>query len=312
MINGVPVWRHSTRRRFRLNSDLKMLILISFTILLPVLYIGANPFLGSAGEPSVQAANSGPTPEGLAEKQLNLRNRMADLLISLKEGHSPRLMILLYALSFFYGGLHASGPGHRKTIVFSLFLSREARVWEPLGFGFLLALLHGGSAVLLILFYKSAAGPLLSRNLNAATLWMEGWAYTLLLILSLFLLAAAIRHAAKGHSHRESDKRSLMAIALTGFFPCPGAIMILIFTLTQDLLGLGVTSVLIMSAGMALPISLAGYLAYFGKKGVFTALKNREKLLHKAAAVMEMAGYSFLLVFSFVMALPFIRGIIQV
>ena len=202
---------------------------------------------------------------------------MGDILISLKEGHSTRLLMVLYALSFLYGGLHASGPGHRKTIVFSLFLSREARIWEPLGFGFLLALLHGGSAVLLILFYKSTAGPLLSRNLNAATLQMEGWAYTLLLALSLFLLAGAVRHAVKGHSHRESEKRSLMAIALTGFFPCPGAIMILIFTLTQDLLGMGVTTVLIMSAGMALPISLAGYLAYFGKKRCFYGVKKQGK-----------------------------------
>jgi ABC-type nickel/cobalt efflux system permease component RcnA len=296
-----------------LNSDCRSrLILFGLLLLLPLCTVHANPFLGAAEEPAAQVASSGPTPEGLAEKQLDLRNRMADLLLSLKEGHSSRLLMILYALSFFYGGLHASGPGHRKTIVFSLFLSREARIWEPLGFGFLLALLHGGSAVLLILFYKSTAGPLLSRNLNAATLQMEGWAYTLLLVLSLFLLAGAIRHAAKGHTHKEAGKRSLMAIALTGFFPCPGAIMILIFTLTQDMLGMGISSVLIMSAGMAIPISLAGYLAYFGKKGVFTALKNREKILHKAASAMEMAGYSFLLIFSFVMALPFLRGMIQI
>jgi ABC-type nickel/cobalt efflux system permease component RcnA len=99
-----------------------------------------------------------------------------------------------------------------------------------------------------------------------------------------------------------------MALALTGFFPCPGAIMILIFTLTQNLLTQGIISVLFMSAGMALPISLAGYLAYLGKQGLFTALKKREKLLHRASVILEVSGYSFLLIFSLLMAQPFLRS----
>lgn len=288
----------------------KLILFSLFFLLITTLSISANPFLGAPEKPTAQVAVSGPTSEGLVNKQLDLRNRMADLLLSLKEGSSPRLLLILYALSFLYGGLHASGPGHRKTVVFSLFLSRDAKAWEPLAYGFLLAILHGGSAILLILLYKSTAGPLLSRNLNTATLQMEGWAYTLLVVLSLILLAGAVRHARKGHGDNSSGKRSLMAIALTGFFPCPGAIMILVFTLTQEMLPLGISTVLIMSAGMALPISLAGYLAYFGKKGVFTALKNREKLIHKTTAAMEMTGYSFLLIFSVYMALPFIRGMV--
>lgn len=291
-------------------THMRIILFSLFFLLISTLQIWGNPFRGGPDEPTAQVAVSGPTAEGLAIKQLDLRNRMADLLLALKEGRSSRLLLILYTLSFLYGGLHASGPGHRKTVVFSLFLSRDAKLWEPMAYGFLLAILHGGSAVLLILLYKSTAGPLLSRNLNTATLQMEGWAYTLLVLVSLILLLGSIRHAVKGHGDSRSGNRSLMAIALTGFFPCPGAIMILVFTLTQDLLPLGIITVLVMSAGMALPISLAGYLAYFGKKGVFTALKSREKIVHKTAAAMELTGYSFLLFFSFFMALPFLRAII--
>ena len=234
---------------------------------------------------------------------------MADLMLSIKNGNADGLILLLYGLSFLYGMLHAAGPGHRKTIVFSLYLSREAKSFEPLAMGALLSLLHGGSAVLLILLFKSTAGPFLSGNLNNSSLLMEGWAYTLLAVLSLLLLAGAVKHSIHGHSHKSGNNRkSFWAIGLTGFFPCPGAIMILIFTLAQDMLSTGILSVTAMSLGMALPISLAGYLAYFGKKGLFTVFKSRERLVHRLSSGMEILGFSLLFLLSLYMSLPFISG----
>lgn len=275
-------------------------------LLLAAPLLWGNPFLGAPEKETPQVARTGPALPGLTERQLAVRSRMADLLLSIRAGDSPRLVGLLWAMAFFYGVLHASGPGHRKTVVFSLYLSRRARWFEPLGLGLLLSALHAGAAVLLILLYRSAAGPLLSRSINATTMQMEGWAYTILLLLSLLLLAGSLRHAFKGHHSHQGKDRSLLAVALTGFFPCPGAVMLLIFTLTQKMLPLGILTVGIMSLGMALPISAAGYLAYCGKKGLFSVLKKKEHLLHWASVLMEAGGYAFLLFFSFLMAKPFL------
>ena len=281
-----PEWRpglktfYPTEIQIALPDKTGLLLLFCIPLLFSVMPLKANPFLGAPEKPVPQVSVAGQTNPDLTEKQLTLRNRMADLFLTIKKGDAPGVLLLLYGISFLYGMLHAAGPGHRKTIVFSLYLSREAKSLEPLAMGVLLALLHGGSAVLLILIYKSTAGPLLSRNLNASTLQMEGWAYSLLALLSLLLLTGSVRHAVKGHAHeRTTHKRTFWAIGLTGFFPCPGAIMILIFTLTQDMLITGILAVTAMSLGMAFPISLAGYLAYYGKKGIFRIFKNREKLI---------------------------------
>ncbi len=272
--------------------------------------MAANPFMGSPDENTPRATMpAGQAGTEMVETQLDLRNRMADLMLAIKNGRAGGLALLLYSLSFLYGMLHAAGPGHRKTIVFSLYLSREAKALEPLALGALLSLFHGGSAVLLILLFKSTAGPFLSRNINSSSLLMEGWAYTLLAILSLLLLIGAIRHSRHGHNNENgSSRKSFWAIGLTGFFPCPGAIMILIFTLARDMLSTGIFAVIAMSAGMALPISVAGYLAYFGKKGIFTVFKSREKMVHLLSSGMEILGFSLLFLLSFYMSFPFVKG----
>ncbi len=276
-----------------------------------VLPAGANPFLGSSEQTVPQVATAGQTRADLAEKQLDLRNRMANIMLDLKESGSGRFHLFLYGMAFLYGMLHASGPGHRKTIVFSLYLGKESRPLEPLAMGLLLSLLHGGSAVFLVLLFKSLTGPLFSQSLNNSTLQMEGWAYSLLTVISFFLVISAVRHAGKGHIHdHTAGRRSFWAIAMTGFFPCPGAIMILVFTLTHQMLSTGILAIAAMSLGMALPVSLAGYLAYYGKKGVFRLLKDREHLIGKLSSLLEISGFSLLFLLSFYMAFPFISRLV--
>ena len=300
--------KHSIPWKYRLPCRKQRLqaAFVLFLLTCCLFTLWGNPFLGAPEEAPARVTAASQTDPELVEKQMDLRNRMADLFLSLEKGQSPKILSLLLGIAFLYGMLHAAGPGHRKTVVFSLYLSREARWHEPLALGTLLSLLHGGSAVLLILLFKSTMGPLLSQRLDSATLQMEGWAYTLLMILSLLLLASAVKHnfSRKRDDNNESG-RSFWAIALTGFFPCPGAIMILIFTLTQNMLPAGIAAIAAMSAGMALPVSLAGYLAYFGKKGIFTVIKRKEKLMHNLSASLEITGFSLLFLFSLFMSYPF-------
>jgi len=78
---------------------------------------------------------------------MRFREAMADLFSDLKEEKSPAVLAGLPGAGFLYGILHALDPGHRKTVMFSLFAARKARWYEPLAAGFLSALLHGMSAV---------------------------------------------------------------------------------------------------------------------------------------------------------------------
>ena len=92
-----------------------------------------------------------------------------------RKGSAASLLVLLGA-SFVYGILHAAGPGHRKTVVFSIFLGKKAAPWEPAALGFLSAGVHAATGMAIVLVLSAARGavaglgvPSASVHLDAAT-----------------------------------------------------------------------------------------------------------------------------------------------
>jgi ABC-type nickel/cobalt efflux system permease component RcnA len=238
-------------------------------------------------------------------RQASLRDALGNYFHSWKESGSQSLFWGILGVAFLYGIIHALGPGHRKTVIFSLYLVRRAPAWEPAGTGALLALLHAGAAIVILLALRGVSGAISGRADNI-TIYMEGFAYVLLIAVALYLVAQAIRELARGKGHASRGAMSLGTILLTGIYPCPGAILILVLSLTLDITGIGMLAVFTMSLGMSLPIIVAGYLAWFGRTGIFLALKGNESRLARVSALVELFGYSFLLAFAAYMAAPFI------
>jgi ABC-type nickel/cobalt efflux system permease component RcnA len=213
-----------------------------------------------------------------------------------------------------YGLLHAAGPGHRKTIVFSLFLARKARWWEPLATGFMSSLAHAAVGVTLVVvlsLISGAVAPLAS--MEGIRAWMEGLTFVILALVALLLSIRTLHRLATGRTHDHghadesyADGRKLYAIAaLASLVPCPGATMMLLFALYLDLPLLGIIGVLAMSFGMALVISAAGYLAWFGRGGLFLRLKARTRTVFLITGLLELGSYLFMLAFTVYAAAPF-------
>ncbi len=283
--------------------------------------LSANPFMGqpAAGAgpdgaatgvgsgAQISPVRAGAVNPELAKKQGSLRDEIANHFRAWKENPSASLLWGMLGVAFFYGILHAMGPGHRKTVVFSLYLAREAPAWEPAGMGLALSLLHGGAALIVLLLLRGVTGAL-SGKADTIAIYMEGGAYGLLIVVALFLVIGAVRDLARGHP-RHGGAASLGTILLTGIYPCPGAILVLILSLTLGITGVGALSVLAMSLGMSLPIVAAGYLAWFGRTGLFHALKKNEARLGRVASAFELAGYAVLLAFACYMAAPFLASV---
>ncbi len=276
----------------------------------------ANPFTtGARSEAPASVRVSRPIAQ-LAAWQTSLRDALADFFYRAREGADGRFSWMVLGLAFLYGILHALGPGHRKTIVFSLYLARSAPWWEPLGLGALLAFLHAGTTVVLMLFLKGASGALSGSSARIASL-MEGIAYTSLLLMSLVLLANAVFNLVKsksGHTHSHGGKKgqealSTGALIISGLYPCPGAILVLILSLSLDMFGLGVAAVGTMSLGMSIPIIGSGYLAWLGRTGLFLRAKKNEAWIARLSSVVEFSGYAILFAFSLFIALPFILSL---
>ena len=132
------------------------LFLIIFLSLL-ILPISSNPFLSNdPQQENIDAVRTGTigSSVGLNELQFDFREKMADYLQRFKTESGLILFLSLGLAAFVYGILHGAGPGHRKTIIFSIFIGRDAKIWEPLAAGFLAAGVHAGVSLFLILLFN--------------------------------------------------------------------------------------------------------------------------------------------------------------
>ncbi|MBI9103199.1 MAG: hypothetical protein JEY99_12355 [Spirochaetales bacterium] len=322
---------------FRFNLHLRSSLF--FVIILFSLFGGAsvplpaNPFMGG-GEPKDEVkparAGSGGTSTILTEIQFGFREKAADYLNAMKSDPAPRLFLALGAAAFLYGLFHGAGPGHRKTIVFSLFLGRKARWWEPLAGGFLAAGVHAAVSLILILILNFIVrGVSLVNSSSRVSVYLEGGTYLLLTLLSLTLLVLSLIRGGHHHLRNNFEKGSGDALAVdigggesirkiypvilvSSLLPCPGASMILMFSISLGLLGAGIFAIVCMSIGMGVVISTAGYLAFAGREGLFSRLKDNEVWFDRISGLLENGAYIFIICFSLYMAWPFLSSFMEI
>lgn len=299
-----------------MNNARISLLTVSLLLLFSVV-LRANPFTsepavrdGHGGLPEPAAVRTARPDESLIQRQMALRNRIAEMFVQWKDGSNPSALRILLVLSFLYGVFHALGPGHRKTVIFSIYLARQAPVMEPGLTGLLLALLHGGTAVVVLLALQGVTGAISARA-DQISRWMEGGSYVLLIILALVLAVRALVEVVRVPGGKKKAAASLGAVLLSGIYPCPGAVLVLVLALTLDMLFVGVLAVFAMSLGMSIPIIAAGYLAWFGRTGIFLGLRAREDRIARLSAGVEFAGYLLLLGFSLYMAQPFLLSLLR-
>jgi ABC-type nickel/cobalt efflux system permease component RcnA len=289
----------------------------------------ANPFVSSPQDraPLVRSAQgTGP----LVNTQLSLREQIAAALNAFHEQPHLFTVLAIIGAAFIYGILHAAGPGHRKTVVFSLFLGKPAKPWEPLIAGFVSSMVHAGMGILIVLGLSILRGTIISLGdaeqlreyLDLGTFLLLGFIAILLigyrgwsLFKELFgknkpqetALPEGSSLPGTGTPSKQALTREVyILLFITSLVPCPGAMMLLLFSLYGDLVWLGVVGVIAMSIGMGLVISLAGYLAYFGNTGLFMGLKKKGVLLDVVSHGLELVSYFLLLGFSLYMASPFL------
>lgn len=327
----------------------KFCFLLIFTFSISTLLI-ANPFFSPdfAGSPSSpvnkesqselaaeeinseENQKSGPKPVlvGKTNKKLtvfqgDLREKIAGFFRSWENAQGNEKSKILWGIigiAFLYGMIHAAGPGHRKTIVFSLYIARKSPWYEPLITGFLLAFLHGACAIILMLIFKGISGSIAS-NTNAYSIYMEGFSYLLIIIVALFLIikeSLEFIKESKNKNHSENliqdnqnkenknaSFKDLLPFLISGLYPCPGAILVLILSFTLSILEAGILAVIFMSLGMSIPIIIVAYLAWLGRKGLFSLVKNKEGLIRKLSFSIEVFGYTLLIIFSLYIGMPF-------
>jgi nickel/cobalt transporter (NicO) family protein len=219
--------------------------------------------------------------------QYYFNGKIAKAVRGFKEGDPFNAGLTLVTISFIYGVLHAAGPGHGKFVISAYVMANERTARRGLILAFLSAMVQAIVAVLIVLFFslvlKTAGLQMQAARWVAiissiGIISLGGW-MLLSTIRKRWLRGAQTGHSAghghvHDHDHGENcgcghahvpDPRILdrdfswlkgAAIVLAvGIRPCSGALLVLIFALSQGLFWAGIISAFAMALGTAITVS---------------------------------------------------------
>jgi nickel/cobalt transporter (NicO) family protein len=251
---------------------------------------GAQTPFGTRTPPSAAPAPSAdPGPfskfwNWIQQTQQQLYRELADGVRTLKQERAFSSGLALVLISFFYGIVHAIGPGHGKAVISSYALANERTARRGIMLAFGASFVQALSAIALVgvmAIILNAAGVRIRERVGE----LETLSYALVAVVGAVMLIAAVRrfwrrrahprvhahdHAHDddcgcGHAHMPDPQtlqsswswRSAAAIMLAvGVRPCTGAIVVLVFALTQGLFWAGILATFAMSMGTALTVSV--------------------------------------------------------
>ena len=254
--------------------------------------------------------------------------------------------LALISISFAYGIFHAVGPGHGKFIVSSYLLADERDVKRGISLAFLSSFAQSLTAIIMVGALAAVLG-LTHRVVADAVPFIERISFLFVTGVGALLLWRALRpahthddhghehhehhhdhahhdhapviaHVHDGHAHmpapaelRKVDNWREMAgiILAVGLRPCTGAILVLLFALTQGAFLVGALSSFAMSLGTAITVSALAVLTVLSKNlalRIAGTADNRwtnrlERGLKIASGLFIMAMGLFLLAGSFLL-----------
>jgi len=230
--------------------------------------------------------------------QKEIKSRLTRFARDIRKNPYGKPLGLFLLLSFVYGVLHALGPGHGKSIVCSYFLSRPGKALHGTLMANLITFVHVGSAVTTVLIFYFLFKARGMTSFENASVVLQKASYALLALLGLALAAHKIHElkAMKGKrfgecGSQEARYKSLVAVALaTGLVPCPGAAIILIFSITLKILVPGLLAMVCIAVGMGLTTSLFALAAIKSRDALFRWTSRGERLFSISYAVVSLGG----------------------
>ncbi|UZP66812.1 hypothetical protein N1030_14525 [Desulfovibrio mangrovi] len=231
--------------------------------------------------------------------QKELRQKLSELGRDIADNPGGESFWLFMGLSFFYGVVHALGPGHGKAVVFSYFLGKRGSVARGFAMGHLLSFVHAFSAVVLVFVLQWLMGRPDSQGFDEARGVLQHVSYGLVAAIGLIMLVHAVYETVSGRqaarvcyaSAPQAGYGGIAAVSLlAGLVPCPGAALVLAFALSLGLPWTGLFAVLALAVGMGLTTSLFGVLSIVSRSALVHVAGRGPRLLSVAYSMLAIAG----------------------
>ena len=277
--------------------------------------VGSNPFTARdagtrTGYAGFMSGVSAFFFNAMAPVQKTLNESLAAITRSLQGSQSLGGLLFVILISLVYGMFHAAGPGHGKTIVSSFFLANEAKLRHSFMIGYLIAGVHALTALTVVLILYYVIRGLFSTGIEQADHYIQLATFAVITVLGAFMLLGRIRGTGHHHAHGTDSGngmtlRSLFSIAVpAGVIPCPGAVAVILFALSLHMLGVSVLSVVSISIGMGITISVTGALVILAKRGAVKVVAGGDTHRNSVVRrVVEIGGAGILFLFGLVLFL---------
>lgn len=290
------------------------------------------------------AANAGPITHIwslILDTQRQLNRSMATAVKNMKSDNPIRAALALIGIAFGYGVLHAAGPGHGKSVISAYVLTNRETVRRGIALSFLSALFQALSAITFVgIMSVILRQTSLTMRSTEATIETVSWG--LVATVGGYLLwrqiAPFIAHVNSGehahnndhahdhdhgpdcscgHSHMAAPKdlegewswRKALPLALSvGIRPCSGAIILLIFALSQGMLWAGILGTFAMAFGTAITVSVLASLAVSSRDWAARASGHSSVWAERIQTTAGFTGASLVFILGTVFFIASFRG----
>ncbi len=232
----------------------------------------------------------------------------------------------LVGIGFAYGVFHAAGPGHGKAVIAGYIVAGERALRRGCALSFAAAFLQALVAIAIVGIGSLILGATAAAMSRAGTL-IETASFAMVAFLGLALtwrksgalsgrLAGSgalgcgpdCAHGVAPPRDGESWRTRTGVILAAGSRPCAGAVLLLVFALSQGMLGAGMLAVLAMALGTALTTSALASLAVFAKGAALRLAGGRGRVGALAVGGLELLAAAFVLVLGLAMLAGLARG----
>jgi nickel/cobalt transporter (NicO) family protein len=203
---------------------------------------------------------------------------------------------VLVSLAFLFGIVHALMPGHGKSVLVSYHVGRDGRWFDGLVTGSVLALMHVGSAAILVLLGVAAISRSVAGGGRAPA--FESASALLIILIGLYLLARLL--FAQDHGHAKDGK--MLAVA-AGIVPCPLTTFILTYALVKGTLAVGLAAVFGMLLGVIVTLASFAIAAVIARGSLMTLMARTGRLRESVGWGLEFVSALGVLVLGLLMFL---------
>lgn len=283
--------------------------------------LAANPFgVVPPDDGGSWSAPSGGLFGWIAAQQAAFYRLLVGTLSEMKANGSAAWMLI--GISFLYGVFHAAGPGHGKAVIASYLLASRETVHKGIVIAFAAALMQGLVAIAMVLTGVLILGTT-AMGMTSFVNWLEIFSFGLVAAMGASLLWAKATgrghlhcgacHADSGdgsdHQHTHGPchapapgaiagaftlTRAWSAVLAVGIRPCTGAIIVLVFAMSQQLYAAGLMSVLAISLGTAITVSVLVVLTLSAKAAALRYAHSGSRAVERAVYGIELLAAMFI------------------